>query len=104
MSCRRDWPRPGRWAGSRSRRHEQPRDSVDLEALLQTPLGHGFHQGGDRAGRRRAEHAVAVLDGLEAEPDGQVRLADARRNSHMLRSFHALSLSTTTGIRSSAKR
>ena len=30
-------------------------------------------------GRRREEHAVAVLDGFEAEPDRQMRLADARR-------------------------
>ena len=32
-----------------------------------------------RRGRRGEEHAVAVLDRLEAEPDGQVGLADAGR-------------------------
>jgi hypothetical protein len=48
--------------------------------------------------------AEALLDGAQAEGDGEMCLADAGRNSHMLRSFHAPSLSTTAGIRSSAKR
>jgi hypothetical protein len=45
-----------------------------------------------------------MLDGLETESDRQVGLADAGRDSHMLRSFRALSPSTTAGIRWSVKR
>jgi hypothetical protein len=33
-------------------------------------------QGGDHAGRCGEEHAVAALDRFEAEPDGEMSLAD----------------------------
>src|SRR5439155_7908784 len=58
---------------------QQPGHGVDLEPLVQTPLGRGLGQGGDEAGRGREQDAVAMLDGLEAEPDGQVGLPDAGR-------------------------
>src|SRR5438034_11428495 len=57
---------------------EQARDRVDLEAVVQAPLGCGLGQGGDQTGCGREEHAIAVLDGFEAEPDGEVGLAHAR--------------------------
>src|SRR2546426_181070 len=56
---------------------EQARDGVDLEPLLQAPLRGRFRERGDQPGRRREEHAIAVLDGLESEADGQVGLPDA---------------------------
>jgi hypothetical protein len=54
--------------------------------------------------RLTIDDAVALLDRGEADGLGQVTLARAGRNSHMLRSFRAPSPSTTAGIRSSAKR
>jgi hypothetical protein len=47
---------------------------------------------------------VAGLDGLDAEGDGQMRLTDAGRNSHILRSFQDPLPSTTASTLSSAKR
>ena len=44
--------------------------------------------------RRGEEHGVAGLDDGAAEGDRQVRLADAGRNSHILRSFSVPSSST----------
>src|SRR5712691_3256666 len=58
---------------------EQARDGIQLEPLVQAPLGRGLGERGDQAGRRREEHAIPALDRLEAQPDGQVRLADAGR-------------------------
>src|SRR5947209_4270478 len=73
---------------------EQARDGVNLEPLLQAPLRGRFRERGDQRGRGGEEHAIAVLDGFEAEPDGEVGLAHARRNSHILRSFSVPSSST----------
>src|SRR5437667_4021528 len=81
---------------------EQARDGVDLEPLLQAPLRGRFRERGDQPGRRRKEHAIAVLDGLESEADGQVGLPDAGRNSHILRSFSVPSSSTIAGTPLSA--
>ncbi len=49
-------------------------------------------------------HAVTLLDRAQPERDGEMRLADTGRNSHMLRSFRAPSPSTTAGTRWSVKR
>src|SRR5262249_50640538 len=77
MSERRDCCQRGRWAGSRSRSDEQARDGVDFEALVQASLGGRLGERRDQAGGGGEEDAIAALDGLEAEPDGQVRLAEA---------------------------
>ena len=50
------------------------------------------------------EHAVALLDGGEADRLSEVALPGAGRNSNILRSFRARSSSTTAGIRSSDGR
>lgn len=53
-------------------------DGVDLEAVVQPPFRGRLGEGRDQADGGGEEHAVAGLDGLEAEAHGQVRLADAR--------------------------
>ena len=53
-------------------------------------MGEGAGQGGNEDSGRGEEHTVAALDGLEAEPDGEMGLADAGRNSHILRSLCVL--------------
>src|SRR5262245_3358771 len=58
---------------------EQPGHGVDLELVVQAPLGQRLRQGGDEDGGGREEHAVAVLDGLEAKADGEVGFAHAGR-------------------------
>jgi hypothetical protein len=50
------------------------------------------------------EDAMALLDDGDADRLGEMALAGAGRNSHILRSFRDPSPSITAGIRSSAKR
>src|SRR5207244_11194837 len=52
---------------------------VDLELVVQAALAEGAGQGGNEDGGRGEEHAVATLDGLEAEPDGEMGLAHPGR-------------------------
>ena len=61
---------------------QQPRHGVELEPLLEPPLGVRLGERGDQVGRRGEEHAVAGLDGLEPEADRQVGLAHAGRAEH----------------------
>ena len=50
-----------------------------FEALLEAILEERLAERGNEAGRRREEGPVAELAGLEADRDGQMRLAHARR-------------------------
>jgi hypothetical protein len=59
--------------------NEQAGHGVDLELVVQAPLGEGAGEGGNEDGGRGEEHAVTVLDALEPEPDGEMGLADAGR-------------------------
>src|SRR5882672_11353931 len=58
---------------------EQAGHRVDLELVVQTALAEGAGQSGNEDGGRGEEHAVAVLDGLEAEPHGEMGLAHPGR-------------------------
>src|SRR5262249_7974437 len=58
---------------------EQPGHGVDLELVIQAAFGQRLRQGGDEDGGRGEQHAVAVLDGLEAEADGEMGFAHAGR-------------------------
>ena len=55
----------------------QPWHGEDLQAVIETALSQGAGEARDEGGRRGEQHAVAPLDGLEAEADGQVGLLDA---------------------------
>jgi hypothetical protein len=55
------------------------RDGVELELLVQPALGSCLGEGGDKSGGRGEKPRVAVLDGLEAQADGQVGLPDTGR-------------------------
>src|SRR5207249_3192304 len=54
-------------------------DYAGLELIVEAAFGEGAGQGGNEDGGRGEEHAVAALDGLEAEPDGEMGLAHAGR-------------------------
>lgn len=58
---------------------QESRDGEELELLLELSLGERGGQLGDHPSSRREEHAVAVLDRLQAEPDGEMCLSDAGR-------------------------
>src|SRR6188472_4559750 len=55
---------------------QQAWDREDLELVFESALGEGLGQRGDHRGRGDEQHPVAVLDGLEAQPDGEVDFAD----------------------------
>src|SRR2546426_4824653 len=69
---------------------ERAGHGVDLELVVQTALAEGAGQGGNEDGGRGEEHAVATLDGLEAEPDGEMGLAHPGRpeDYHVLPVLH----------------
>lgn len=52
---------------------------MEGQALLQASLGMGLDEPGNERRRRHEQHRVALADGLAAERDRQVRLADAGR-------------------------
>src|SRR5262249_9160737 len=58
---------------------EQAGHRVELEFVVEPPLPEGPGQRTDERGGRGEQHAVAVFDGLEAEPDREMRLAHAGR-------------------------
>src|SRR6266487_596848 len=59
--------------------NQEPWHGVELELLLEPALGERLGQRTDHAGGGREQHPVAGLDGLQAEPDGEVGFADAGR-------------------------
>ena len=83
---------------------EHPRVSQLLEDPLEAVLVAGADETSHQALERQKQDGMAGLDRFDAQADRQVSLADAGRDSHMLRSFRALSPSTTAGIRWSVKR
>src|SRR5439155_9727661 len=58
---------------------QEPRHGVELELLLEPALGERLGQGADHAGGGGEQDAIAGLDGLEPQANGEVRLADAGR-------------------------
>src|SRR3954463_14829700 len=55
---------------------QEARDGEELQLLFEPALCEGGGELGDHRGGGGEEHAVAVLDRLEAEPDGEMALAD----------------------------
>src|SRR5206468_3094592 len=83
---------------------EQLRFAVEEHPTREDALALAVDEVGEERRRRGEEHGVASLDDGAAEGDRQVRLADAGRNSHILRSFRASPPFTIPGTRSSARR
>jgi len=54
---------------------------VELELLLEPPLGERLGERADHAGGGREQDAVAALDRLQAKPDGEVRLSRTATSS-----------------------
>jgi hypothetical protein len=77
---------------------------IASEAGVARRVGAAPRQVGEHLVGAHEEDLVAAATGFVRQGLGEVALADAGRNSHMLRSFNAASLSITAGIRSSAKR
>ena len=76
----------------------------ELELLVEAVLGERLAEGGDEPGRGGEQRPVAQLAGLEAEGDREMGLADAGRNSYILRSSRAPSSFSIPGTHSSAGR
>src|SRR2546427_6588017 len=83
---------------------EQLPFAVEEHPTREDALALAVDEVGEERRRRGEEHGVASLDDGAAEGDRQVRLADAGRNSHILRSFRASPPFTIPGTRSSARR
>ena len=58
---------------------EKPRDREDLQLVVEAALAERLGERGQHRRGRREEHPVAVLDRLEPETHGQVRLPDPWR-------------------------
>ena len=81
---------------------DQERDGGDLrEEWLARPGELGVGELVDEGVRLAVEDAMAVLDDRDADRLGEMTLAGAGRNSHILHSFSVPSSSTTPGTRSS---
>jgi hypothetical protein len=83
---------------------QDPRVGELLEDPLQAILVAGADEPPHQRLQGEEQHRVPGLDGLDAEGDGQGRLADAGRNSNILRSFLARSSSIIAGTHYSASR